>query len=295
MSLTAFAIVLIILVAAICGLQVFVHPYIKKFTNYYVFWLVISILGLIYFVFGRWMWDCMGAQRYLSTGEILPYYSDPGIDVGPWDDFFKSKSMLTDLCPFFFLGMCISLICDRSRKIASFFCGPAIIGTIFTYAGMVFNADNLVAINAEFIFLGRPPYRMMFILHFLNLVIAVGIWLNTPSLKWKTFLWTNVTTFSFYLYVIIMAYSFDINHFVSGMKPGDWAEGGDYYVIGIIFKGIPFPYIIFIPLLISYGVVSSFICFHYLMQSKTKRYHIPNKKAKNTNVFLGYYDLKNKA
>lgn len=249
---------------------------------------------LIYFIAARYAWDCDALNQY--NHGVRKNYGYTEIDYT--SSFLKAKVFLTDLCPFFFVCSCISLITQPSRKVAVAFATPMIFGSLLTLlTSILFGDGGRAEMSAQYIFLGSDPYRLKFLMHFLGLVLGVGVLLNTPSNKWWTFLWTNVAALGFFIYITIIAYGFDVHTNVCGIRPEDWmantqpyGTNASFYLIGQAFSFCSFPWIIAFPLLICYILICLFMYLHYIMQKKIKFFKINPKKSKER-IWFGYYKI----
>ncbi|MCQ3907970.1 MAG: DUF5378 domain-containing protein [Mycoplasmoidaceae bacterium] len=86
-----------------------------------------------------------------------------------------------DVCPFAGLGMCVCLMVDPSRKAARALSPIALIGGIITVVSVAFDESVGASLTAKFIFIGIDEgMKCYFIMHFLQVVFAVGVMLNTP-------------------------------------------------------------------------------------------------------------------
>ncbi len=219
MSPLTSGIVLIVLTFVFCGIQIGIHPFVKKVTNCYYFWIIVASILLIYFIAARYGWDCK-ALSDCNRGIRIDYcYTN----IDYTSSFLKAKVFLTDLCPFFFVATCISLIAQPSRKIAVAFATPMIFGALLAlFTSIMLGDGGRAELTAKYIFLGSDPYRLKFLMHFLGLVLGIGVLLNTPSNKWWTFLWTNLAALGFFIYITIVSYGFNVHTNVCGIRPEDW-------------------------------------------------------------------------
>ena len=294
MSALASGITLVVLTFVFCGIQIGVHPFVKKITNSYLFWIILASIMLIYFIAARYAWDCSALNDY--NHGIRKDYGYTDIDYT--SSFLKAKVFLTDLCPFFFVCSCISLIAQPSRKVAVVLATPMIFGSLLTlFTSIMLGDGGRAEMSGQYIFLGSDPYRLKFFMHFLGLVLGVGVLLNTPSNKWWTFLWTNVACLIFFIHITIIAYAYDVHTDVCGIRQEDWlpntqpyGTNASFYPIGKIFSFLSFPWLIFIPLLVCYGVISLFMYLHYIIQKKVKFFTINNSKSKEP-IWFGYYKI----
>ncbi len=278
----------------ICGVEFVIHPFVKKWTNSYLFWLLIASFCLIYFLFTRYWNDWSNLIKYWK-GEIQDADVPNPAHAYGW---LKSRVYLTDLCPFFYVVILVSLIAQPSRKIAGYV-SPILFfsGTLVFLSSIMLGDGGNAAFTFTYIFWGSGFITLKFFIHFVAVVLSLGVMLNTPNKKWKTFLWTNVWAVIFFIYISIVSYGFGVDCQVCYIRPADWEVNGDGYIITQLFQklgiNIPFPWIVFVPLVICYGFVSLNVCLQYILQKKTKWYAIQDKKVCG-NIWLdGYYQMPN--
>lgn len=235
--------VLTLLTCIFVTLQIVSHKWIKKVTNCYFFW---AAIGAFWFI-----WLCV-----FRFGPDWVRYSDWHIvSPGSYEDSFViSKAFLLDVCPFAVIGMCISLMADPSRKAARALAPISLIGGAITVVSIAFDESVGAQLTAQFIFIGDDVNKCYFIMHFLQVVLAVGVMLNTPKNGWKGTLATFGTIVGYYCYVGIVMAATGCRWNVSGLSYNDWSPEGEYHFVAEIFN-IPYkvcPYI-GIPFLILVG------------------------------------------
>lgn len=221
--------------------QIVSHRWIKKVTNCYLFWVII---GAFWFI-----WLCVFRFGPDWTRHADATITNPG---GYEDSIIISKAFLLDVCPFAGLAMCFSLMVDPSRKAARALSPIALIGGLITVASLAFDETNNARLTAQFIFIGDPEndgMKCYFILHFLQVVLSVGVMLNTPRNGWKGALATFGTIMGYYCYVAIVMAATGCRWNVSGLNLNDWSPDGEYHFVSEIFNipvkacpyiGIPF-------------------------------------------------------
>ncbi|MCQ3914791.1 MAG: DUF5378 domain-containing protein [Mycoplasmoidaceae bacterium] len=92
-----------------------------------------------------------------------------------------SRAFLLDVCPFSAFFLCVLLIVDPSRKIARSFAPIALIGGVITIFSLTFDDMIGARLTAQFIFFGDSPNTCYFIMHFIQIVLSIGIMVNTPT------------------------------------------------------------------------------------------------------------------
>ncbi|MCQ3908662.1 MAG: DUF5378 domain-containing protein [Mycoplasmoidaceae bacterium] len=87
---------------------------------------------------------------------------------------------MLDVCPFAAIGMCCALIFDPTRKVARSLAPIALIGGAITVCSVAFDDSLHAALTGQFIFIGDSVNKCYFIMHFIQVVFAIGVMLNTP-------------------------------------------------------------------------------------------------------------------
>lgn len=220
-------------------LQIVCHRWIKKVTNCYLLW---AIIGAFWFI-----WLCV-----FRFGPDWNRYTEAHItNPGEYNDsIIISKAFLLDVCPFAALGMCVSLIVDPSRKAARALSPIALIGGAITVVSVAFDESVGAELTAKFIFIGDGEgMKCYFIMHFIQVVLSVGVMLNTPKHGWKGAAATFGIIVGFYCYVAIVMAATGCRWNVSGLNYNDWTHEGEYHFVSEIFNipvkacpwiGIPF-------------------------------------------------------
>lgn len=221
---------LVIFTFGLIAAMIVCNKWIRKVTNSYFFWLVIGAFWFVWLIVFRfsYQWSDYIAQAKLG-------FDDPGSIE---QSYIISKAYLLDVCPFVALAMCFALIVDPTRKFARTLAPMAIIGGAITVISMSFDTDTNASWTIEFIFFGSDPNYCYFIMHFLQVVLGVGVLLNTPSGGWKNWLATLLVTLAFYGYVAIVMAATGCRWNTSGLSINDWLEDGEYHFVSKLF-GMP--------------------------------------------------------
>lgn len=248
----------ILIVLGLVGLQIACHRWIKKITNSYFFWLGISIALLTWLCVFRFVPDWI---RYANTVITDPSDMEQSNII--------SKAFFLDVCPFVSLVIPICLIVDPTRKAARSLCPISLLGAFFVI--FVQMPTGTFEFTWEYIFTGYELYCFM---HVTNLLLAIGVLLNTPRHGWKGTLATYGATLAMFVYIIIVAYSTGAKWHVSGVTLNDFIPDiGEYGAVTKIFN-VPYQLmpLIFYPL----GGLSFVLPIHlndYVFK-KTKTWYI---------------------
>lgn len=221
-----------LIVFAIVAAQIVTHKWVRKVTNCYFFWLGVGLLvcgWLIGFRFAE-AW-----QRYAIE------HTRPNFDPTEYGDaFVLSKAFLLDICPAMGLLLPFSMIVDPTRKSSRAIAPLAFIGGLFIIL-LDIPTSSEAEFTWEYIFFGVGDNTCYFILHALNLILAVGIMLNTPGYGWKGYLVSVGTAILFYSYVGIMMATTKVSWFVSGLHLNDWSPLGEYHQVAEVLGWDPLP------------------------------------------------------
>ncbi len=252
MSSLGAGVVLVSIVLITMCLQVALHPFIKKITNSYLFWLFIAIICLVYFIMFRYVLDFKALVTVFSAREDLEKLKEivnsnypQMVASGDFKNasslyfgFCLSKIFITDFCPFFFVASLFSLILQPSRKIASYLAGPQLLAALLTLFVSIFPGDDGNAkLTFEYIFMGNDPYRLKYAMHVLSICISLWVLLNTPNIKMKNWIYTGIVCVVFFAYITIVRYatslskietdSFAFNGIIvecTGIVESDWLK-----------------------------------------------------------------------
>lgn len=220
-------ILVLLTILIVIGMIVCNH-WIRKVTNCYFFWAIIAGFFLIWLFIFRFGPDI---SRFIHTPITDPSDIQQSIVI--------SKAFMLDVCPFAAIGMCATLIFDPTRKIARSLAPIALIGGAITVCSVAFDESIHAALTAQFIFIGDPTNSGMkcyFIMHFIQVVLAVGVMLNTPRNGWKGTLGTLIIISAYYIYVAIVMAATGATWNVSGLSINDWLPEGEYHYVAEIFN-----------------------------------------------------------
>lgn len=235
--------VLVLITAIIVVAMIIVNKWIRKVTNCYFFWAGIGLFFFIWLLIFRFIPDW---QQYFTQEHT---------------DIIISRAWLLDACPFFGLATCVVCFADPTRKIARTISPIALVGGVITIMSLI--GDDEATLTAQYIFFGDEINRCYFIMHFLQIVIPIGIMLNTPRFGWKGWVGTFAVAVTYYVYVAIVAYGITgCRAYISGMGTYDWSPEGEYYVVHDIFDFIPIKAMPFIGIPFLFIAASIFIALN---------------------------------
>lgn len=226
----------------ILGMLIFHYFVVRKFKKVYIFfhsylyWSILGAISLSYFLFARW----------------IPYIEEYfNFDFSQKSNIYNysitiSRVFLLDLCPAVAFVLPIVLIVDKTKTLAKIISPYAIIGSIVTiYSTVLTTSDNVNWI--EYIFIGDSDNRMFFMMHFISLILAIGIMLVSKKYtSWSTF--GSFLFVAFYIaYVTIFVDLKNVLYNTTGVSKLDWYDDiywnfSEYGIVYEIFK-IPFPII----------------------------------------------------
>jgi hypothetical protein len=249
----ALTLITLVLVAGI----IVAHPYIKKVTNTYYFWLGIGIVLLVYLVLGRFQYNF---HDFWSAKDKEGYVA--------------SKGLLLDLCPFVAFVLPITLILDPTRKSSCVLAYYGIFGGIVTFLGNFCVQNDFPSIDAawnwKWIFLGDEMNRMYFMMHFILLFFSPFVLLNSTRTWWLDITCCVGFILSYFGYVLICVHKFNVDSNATGLVPGDWEPGGEYGNVAS-FLPLPFPWIVVVAYLLVTALIIGWIFLYWWLQ-KNKKY-----------------------
>jgi len=207
-------------------LQFGLHKWTKKVRNYYFYWAGIATFMLIWVLIYKFIPNW---QRYASRILDPTSYSDCHI---------ISNAFLLDACPASVIIMSILLIVDPTRKAARSFAPIALLGgAMITLIQMPFFDE--AEWSLRFIFMGTSLNPCYFLYHAYNMIISIGVMLNTPKFKLRGYLACVACYGTYYSYVAIVAAITGCQYFVSGLNLNDWTSMGQYHIVAEILHCSP--------------------------------------------------------
>ncbi|XQP55268.1 MAG: DUF5378 family protein [Mycoplasmoidaceae bacterium] len=279
----------VLIALAIVTTIVFVNHKIKFVTNSYWFWLAVGGFCFIWVLANRFIPDWI---NYWQNHDIA--YADPG-NIN--NSKIISRAFMLDACPCFFSLLCISLIADPSRRMARIFAPIALVGGTITLCGTIaMNQGDINAIfDARYLFFGIGTEKCYFIMHFMQLVLGVGVLLNTPKSGWRVWI-VSLGSFAVYIcYVEIMMAATGCAWFTTGLSQNDYTSLGEYHIVNDVTGADPkYCPLILLPFLMALGfvfgcVLKNFVFCRWIwsygnVKSKDwKSYWNYNKFSKQTN------------
>lgn len=217
-------VVLAFLMLGISGLILGLNPLIKKVTDTYWFWLGIAVFYITYCICICWAtyWN---ALAHIDLSKILT----------PEETRIVSKALILDICPFLNFFLPAALIADPTRKAARSLSPLAIVaGIAFCFFRLPTVPD--AKLNWHYIFIGSSGNPNLYYFgHAMNMFIGLGVILNTPKFGWKGSISTISALTGLFLYVVIISRSLGCYSGVAGTHINDFAEGGVFHIMTIIF------------------------------------------------------------
>lgn len=276
LNLDGFWLVLITILIVIVMFITNRYKLVKKIKNYHFYWVIIGVFCLAWLL----------TFRFIPSWKLYIDYANSGSpDPGTYGNSnIISRAWLLDACPFAGLTICVLIIIDPSRKLARSFAPIALVGGIITIGSML--ADVSTKLSIEYIFFGDKGNECYFFLHFVQIVIPIGIMLNTPRGGWKAWVLCLLMAIIYYSYVAIIKTITGADWFVSGLSLNDW-KSGEYYAVHEIFSFIPINAMPFVGIPSLYILASGFMAL--------KDYVFDKGKYKYGNAFSGkwyyWYDI----
>ena len=267
--------------SSIALLSIGVHPFTRRVTNTYWFWLAYGIFVFTMIVVYRWGPDIRDLVNAINDGT-------DGQNKG----ILWSKAFLLDMCPATAVAIHIAVIVDPTRKGAKAIAPMAIFGGIITIFGQIMaGTDPEAAWTYEYMFEGIAPNRAYFLIHFFNLITGVLVLLNTTKFSVKTYCVEYFVCAFYFMYVAIVIYASHgkVQCNVTGLLIYDWSVG-EYYAVAQLLGCSPV-----VAMIVGYMgcifAVNMIILVQVLVQW-AKPYRMPNIHNKNWYKGLnGWYHL----
>ena len=274
------------LITVLCMvLAVGTHPFVRKVTNTYWFWLVYGIIMLTLIIVFRWGLDIRDLINYLCYHTPSPI----GVDLGTmW-----SKALLLDMCPMTAIVIHAAIIVDPTRRGAKLFAPMATFGGMVTIFGqIILNGDPASAWTFQYIFVGVDANRAYFLIHFLNIITGLLVLLNVTKFNAKTYSLEYIVDALYFVYIGLAVYISDgvIYQNTTGVLIYDWSPAGEYHSVAKVLNCSPA-----LTMLFGYTAciiaINIFVGLQVLFQ-KAKAYQIPNVHNKEWYKGLnGWYKL----
>lgn len=217
---------LTLLALGLAGIVIAGNRWIRKVTNTYWFWLAISIFYITYCIVICWSkyWN-----QFAHT-----IFTDP--TTNPRESNIISKAFMLNICPFLNFVLPITLIADPSRKTARAFAPMALVSSLMVILVAIPNTSD-IEFNWWNIFIGTANITDLYYFgHVTNLLIALGVVLNTPRFRWKGLITAAGALLGFYIYVISVSHSLGVRWQVAGITLNDFGPEGTYYFFEKAFK-----------------------------------------------------------
>lgn len=279
--------VYVLIVLAIVITITFTNHKMRKVTNMYWFWMAIAAFCFIWVLSFRFIPDWIKYWQNHST-----IYSDPS---SYHNSEMISRAYLLDACPCFFAMLCVSLIADPSRRMARLLAPIALVGGLITIGSIVAKCnDNMLDSHwdAYWLFIGYGTEKCYFIMHTMQILLSVGVLLNTPKSGWRVWL-VSVGAFGVYLaYVAIVMAISGCAWFTTGLSPNDYIQWtgeyqGEYHIIKDL-TGFPNHLcpLVLIPLLTAFGLTIGCVLKNFVFCRWIWSYG--NEKSKDWTRFWNY-------
>ncbi|BAC44217.1 hypothetical protein D8X55_00785 [Malacoplasma penetrans] len=236
----------------------------KRLVNNYWFWAIPSLLFLIYFIVFRFYGAWRDLNQFLQTNSIWL-----GNELNYEDSIIVSKALLLDMCPFVAIALPVSLILDKTRRIANAISPFAILGAGITIPFIAYS-DPEAAISFKYFFVGGflPIY---FFMHLYLLTYGVMVFSNSRNRKWIHLLDCHIFAAIFFGYVCFVSFTTKTVWNVTGINANDWESSlGEYNMVSQIFN-LPFPSVMVISFLLAYIFVVSIVSINIYWKKKHQK------------------------
>ncbi|QGZ97395.1 hypothetical protein GE118_01125 [Mycoplasma sp. NEAQ87857] len=182
-----------------------------------------------------------------------------------------SKSLFMDLCPFFSIALCVSMILDKTKRWAFLVSPFCILGGLIVMP-LIATIEKDQYFTPKWVFVGTNENRLYFLMHWFLIVFGSLAFVNFKNIVYKKdLLAIHIIALIFFAYVIFNAYVLNIDQNVTGVKIKDWYEG-DYKGVRKLLNGkwhLPLWLTITLTYMTAYGfVVGLFSARYYFVKNK---------------------------
>lgn len=244
----------------------------KKIKNNYWFWSIPSLFFISYFIAFRF---------YDSWASFADYESKNGSiwnreqTENYWDSIVVSKALLLDMCPFVALVLPLSLVLDKSRRIAQAISPFAILGGSITIP-FIATSDSHSELSFRYLLVGINPNPLYFFMHWYLVVWGTLVLSNSVNRKWINILDCHIFAAIFFGYVCFISYMTSTVWNVTGINKNDWmSPTGEYREVNNILK-LGWPNVMIVSFTLAYifvvGITSINIWWKRKQEFKTNGY-----------------------
>lgn len=260
-------------------LSLTLHNFIYKVTKTYTFVALFATFSFLYFVLVRWIPDI--GKFFSSDINFLEQHDSYTYSIR-W-----SKMLLLDMCPL--VAFLLPLVCifDRSKNIAKVIAPVAIFGGFITIAFTI-TTTNVTVPWYEFVFLGQDNNAIMFMMHFLTMMLGINIMLNSKKYTKWSFIGTLIFFALFLTYVLLCVNLLNIKNNATGLVSYDWIGIDGQY--SLLYSMVPMPFPIIVIFWYSVWMITNFIVM--LVKNKITKNKKNEKWFKNvTHIEKNMYKI----
>lgn len=202
----------------VCVIIIVLHRWTKKIAKYYWFWAIISVAYILYLLFAAGWFE---EYSTMASGKIWTLDYD-----GQQNNL--SNVFCTHICHFCAFTVPVCLLIDPSRKAARAFSPISFLGSF----AVIFISFPAGQSNPEL----SPQwfFGSYYLYHLFNLLIALGVFLNTPKYEWKGYIQHFIAFGIMYAWICLWSGVFGIKHHASGVNLWDFQDGDYGYVTKLL-------------------------------------------------------------
>ena len=284
-----------------------VHPFVKKFTNSYIFFIVLGIIGFGFFIGTNWI------RSIIELNEHVVSNFDPALlsPDRPDPATLLAKILMLDICPISCFVIHLGCIFDRKRTFCRIIAPICLFGALLTMCGGLPDPEYNAEWTTYFIFVGFDKEKGYFIIHFMNVLTSTWVLLNTPKIKTSTFPLTLLAGAIFFAYVgLCIGVSHDavsnlgpddhnnlwLYQNLAGVLTYDWSLTGEFRAVLEVLggddniKNLPIAVAMYVGYIVFISAIILLCYFQSLLQIG-RIWHIPEKLHEGRNQIYGVYQL----
>ena len=218
---------------------------VHKIFHSYFYWMPIAAFCLIYFIIGRWSIKITEFFQSDISKSDLGYNVETSSGIYKYSTLY-SGAFLLDLCPAVAVVLPFSLIIDKTRTLAKCIAPYAIIGSVLSIFTTTLTQEVDSDVNMwVYIFFGQGDNQMFFMMHFMSLLLAIGVLLTSKNFTRYSVLGSFSFICLYIAYVKIFVDIKGVSYNTTGVSEFDWYDEkwgnySEYHNVYAILN-LPFP------------------------------------------------------
>lgn len=267
MSKDTLNLIFVVIALAFLGITFTLNFFGKKIKNNYWFWSVPSLFFLAYLIVFRFYDAWSNLNQYLQANGSIWLRKQT---TSYYDSVVVSKALLLDMCPFVALALPLSLIIDKTRRIAQAISPFCILGGAITIP-FIATSDFNAELSAKYLFIGYAPNQLYYFMHLYILTYGTMVLSNSRNRSWWNLLDCHIFAALFFGYVCFVSYTTNTVWNVTGINQNDWYIGiGEYGDVSNIL-GIDWPNVMIVSFVMAYIFVVVIVSINIAWKIKQQK------------------------